>query len=79
MDPVSLSKAEEEMILNIAARIQRFYDSVEDGKKSNDWRKMPPTEKQLKILKENGYSTDGLSRGQASKIIDKLFKEKPRR
>lgn len=44
------------------------------------WRKEPPTEKQLKILrKHNVPITEDMTKGQCSKIIDKLFKENPKK
>jgi len=47
----------------------------EKAASSSEWRKEFPTEKQIKILKEQGYAIDGLTRGQASEIIDRIFKK----
>ena len=49
----------------------------EDAEKVEDWRKLAPTEKQVKILKEHGYDVN-ITRGQASEIITKIFKEERR-
>jgi hypothetical protein len=76
MDPTTLSRQEEDHILALADRIKRVREAVEVGtSKSVEWRKLPLTEKQTKILKENGYATDKITRGIASDIIDKIFKE----
>lgn len=79
MDRTSLTRAEEDLVLNIAARIQRNRSAresaIEEEKATaQDWRILEPTEKQVKILREHGYDTK-VTRGQASEIIDRIFKE----
>ena len=49
--------------------------ATEKAASSDAWRKEVPSEKQIKILKEKGYAVEGLTRGQASDIIDRIFKE----
>lgn len=41
----------------------------------NQWGKAPATEKQLSIIKRNfkDANTDGLTKGQASQILNRLF------
>lgn len=46
------------------------------------WRtaKVPPTEKQLRILRKHGVPiTDDLTKGSASQIIDKIFAQNPKK
>lgn len=52
--------------------------AAEKATSNPEWRKEPPTDKQLKILKEKGYAVEGLTRGMASDIIDRIFKEAKR-
>lgn len=76
MDPTTLSRQEEDHLLALAERIKRARESIEVGtSESVDWRKLPLTEKQTRILKEKGYATDKITRGQASEIIDRIIKE----
>lgn len=42
------------------------------------WRSDPPTEKQIKILKKNSVPYEHLSKGEASQILDEIFKANPR-
>jgi hypothetical protein len=42
------------------------------------WRKLPPTDDQIRILREKGFSTDGLNRGMASDILDNFFRRRKR-
>ena len=73
MDP---TKQEEDFILAWAERIKQSRKAVEDGvSDSVEWRKLEPTENQIKFLKEKQYAVEGLTRGQASEIIDRIFKE----
>jgi hypothetical protein len=39
------------------------------------WRSLPPTEKQIGVLKREGYAID-INRGQASEIIENLKKKR---
>lgn len=40
------------------------------------WELEAPTEKQIKIVEGAGVSTDGMCRGQASKVIDAIFRRR---
>lgn len=40
------------------------------------WEKEPPTEKQVKLIEQAGVSTQGMTKGQASKIIDAIFRRR---
>lgn len=42
------------------------------------WRSDPPTDKQIKHLKKFHVPYEHLSKGEASQILDKLFKDNPR-
>ena len=37
------------------------------------WEKEPPTDKQIKLIENAGINTDGMCKGQASKIIDVIL------
>lgn len=43
------------------------------------WRSDPPTDKQIKHLKKFNVPYEHLSKGEASQILDKLFKDNPRK
>jgi len=71
----------EDQVAELRYAAKKIIDIL-DGKTAADkaasnpeWRKEAPTEKQVKILKENGYAVDGLNRGMASDIIDRIFKK----
>ena len=40
------------------------------------WEKEPPTEKQIKLIESAGINTDGMCKGQASKVIDVIFRRR---
>lgn len=74
----SYTEDEQSELKYAAKRIIEIIDGkviTEKTQQSGEWKKLDPTEKQIKILKENGFSTDNITRGQASEIIDRLFKE----
>ncbi|MBM3292607.1 hypothetical protein FJY84_08005 [Candidatus Bathyarchaeota archaeon] len=45
---------------------------------STEWKDDPITDKQSKLLKSRGYSIEGLTKGKASEIIEKILKEPKR-
>ena len=40
------------------------------------WEREPATEKQIKLIENAGINTDGMCKGQASKIIDAIFRRR---
>lgn len=40
------------------------------------WEMEPATEKQMKLIENAGISTDGMCKGQASKVIDAIFRRR---
>ena len=40
------------------------------------WEKEAPTEKQIKVIEQFGISTDGMCKGQASKVIDAVIRRR---
>ena len=40
------------------------------------WEKQPASEKQVKLIENAGINTDGMCKGQASKVIDAIFKRR---
>ena len=40
------------------------------------WEKEPASEKQIKLIEQAGVNTDGMCKGQASKIIDVIFRRR---
>ena len=40
------------------------------------WEQQPATEKQVKLIENAGINTDGMCKGQASKIIDAIFRRR---
>ena len=40
------------------------------------WEKQPATEKQIKLIEQAGINTDGMCKGQASKVIDAIFRRR---
>ena len=67
--------ASDDMILDCATRIFNSQN-IEHSKKLEISEKptLQPTTKQIKILKENKKYRDGLTRAEASGIIDELAK-----
>jgi len=53
--------------------------STLNGSEVTPWEKLPPTKKQAQFLRRKGYDVKLLNRGQATEIIDRIFKEEPRR
>ncbi len=40
------------------------------------WEREAPTEKQIKLIENAGINTDGMCKGQASKVIDAIFRRR---
>ena len=43
------------------------------------WERQKPTEKQIRVIENAGISTDGMCKGQASKVIDAIFRRRDMR
>ena len=76
---MSFTDEEKAELRYAAKRILEILDgkaATTNAAANPDWRGEAPTEKQLDILKKNGFATQNLTRGQASDIIDGIFKKR---
>jgi hypothetical protein len=76
---VTLSEEEDTELRYAAKRITEILGvktASNNAAANPDWRVEAPTEKQLDILKKNGFATQNLTRGKASDIIDGIFKKR---
>lgn len=60
--------------------VQNRSDNIKLIDTNEPWRKQPATDKQLKWLKKFGVPIiEGLSKGEASQMLDKLFESNPKK
>lgn len=61
------------MLINPLEYMFRLDVDLTDYEPIYKWEREPATERQLNVLKERNIATDGMTKGLASKMIDRIF------